>query len=351
MHLTRGVALGPLTTLRIGGPAARMADLSTEDDVVDAVHDADARRESLFVLGGGSNVVVADAGFTGLVGRMVIRGVEVRREGDRVRVDVRAGEDWDAFAARAVDEGWSGVASLGGIPGRVGATPIQNVGAYGEEVAETIVGVRAFDRTAGAFVDMQPAECGFGYRASVFKHSDRWIVTRVTFAFDLRDDAVVRYAELARALSVTEGARAPARRVRDTVIALRRAKGMVLDPADADSVSAGSFFVNPVVDEALADHVERAAGARPPRFEAGPGRVKLAAGWLVERAGFTKGWGEGRAGVSTKHALALVNRGGATATELLSLARTIRDGVRAKLGVTLQPEPVLVGTSWEEGRL
>lgn len=351
MHLTRGVALGPLTTLRIGGPAAELADLSTENDVVEAARQGGARQAPLFVLGGGSNVVVADAGFAGLVGRMAIRGVEARREGDRVEVEVGAGEDWDAFAGRAVDERWCGVASLAGIPGLVGATPIQNVGAYGEEVAETIVCVRAFDRVAAAFVDLPPAECGFGYRASVFKHSDRWIVTRVTFAFEVRDDAVVRYAELARALSVKEGGRAPARLVRETVIALRRAKGMVLDPADPDSVSAGSFFVNPVVDEAVAEDVERLAGARPPHFAAGPGRVKLAAGWLVERAGFTKGWGDGRAGVSNKHALALVNRGGATAAELLSLARTIRDGVRSKLGVTLQPEPVLVGTSWEEGGL
>jgi UDP-N-acetylmuramate dehydrogenase len=222
------------------------------------------------------------------------------------------------------------------------------VGAYGEEVADTVVGVRVFDRTSSTFQDLTPVDCHFGYRASIFKRSDRWIVTRVRFAFERGGDAMVRYAELARALSVKEGQTAPAARVRETVVGLRRAKGMVLDPSDPDSVSAGSFFVNPVVDAATASRVESLAGAAPPRFDAGGGRVKLAAGWLVERAGFTRGWGEGRAGVSRKHALALVNRGGATAHELLEVARAVRDGVRSRFGVTLVPEPVLVGCSLEE---
>jgi UDP-N-acetylmuramate dehydrogenase len=322
-----------------------MVELASEDDVVEAVSDTEARGEPLFLLGGGSNVVVGDEGFPGLVARVALRGVAVRHDGDRAVVDVGAGEDWDELAARAVMEGWRGVASLAGIPGLVGATPIQNVGAYGEEVADTIASVRVFDRAAHAFVDMAPGECAFGYRASVFKHRDRWIVTRVRFAFERGGDAVVRYAELARALGVEEGARAPAARVRETVLALRRGKGMVLDAADPDSVSAGSFFVNPVVDLVTAARVESAAGAPPPRFPAGEGRVKLAAAWLVERAGFVKGWGEGRAGVSRKHALALVNRGGATARELLGVARAIRDGVRAKFGVTLVPEPVFVACS------
>ena len=348
LHFTSDVPLAPLTTLRVGGPAARMADLCSEDDVRASVAEADARREPLLVLGGGSNLVVADEGFAGLVGRMAIRGIEVGRERDRFLVDVGAGEDWDTLVARAVEEGWRGVASLSGIPGRVGATPIQNVGAYGEEVADTVAGVRVFDRASNAFVDMTPAECGFGYRASIFKRSERWIVTRVRFAFERGDDAPVRYAELARALSVKEGETAPAKRVRETVIALRRGKGMVLDPADPDSVSAGSFFVNPVVDLATAARVEALAGAVPPRFDAGEGRVKLAAAWLVERAGFVKGWGEGRAGVSRKHALALVNRGGATSAELLAVARAIRDGVHARFAVTLEPEPVFVGCSLTE---
>ena len=232
MRVLSDVPLAPLTTLQVGGSAARMAELSSEDDVREAVADADVRGEPLFVLGGGSNVVIGDGRFAGLVARMAIRGIDVRAEGDRVVVDAGAGEDWDELVARAVAEGWRGVASLSGIPGLVGATPIQNVGAYGEEVADTVAGVRAFDRTSGAFVDMTPAECGFGYRASVFKRSERWIVTRVRFGFERGNDARVRYAELARALSVKEGDRAPAKQVRETVIALRRGKGMVLDPAD-----------------------------------------------------------------------------------------------------------------------
>jgi UDP-N-acetylmuramate dehydrogenase len=342
-------ALAPLTTLQIGGPASRMVDLDLEAHVVDAVHDADARGEPMFVLGEGSNVVVADAGFPGLVARMAIRGVDLHRDRGLAFVDVAAGENWDAFVARAVDEGWRGVECLSGIPGLVGATPIQNVGAYGQEVSETIASVRVFDRVTGAFADMDRSACGFGYRASVFKRSDRWIVTLVRFVFEVGpDSAPVRYSELARALSVREGERAPSRLVRDTIVSLRRAKGMVLDPADPDSVSAGSFFVNPVVDGVTLADVEARAGEVPPRFAAGEGRYKLAAAWLVERAGFPKGWGDGRVGVSRKHALALVNRGGATARELLAAARTIRDGVRARFGVVLEPEPVLVGCSWEE---
>jgi len=339
----RSVPLSPLTTLRVGGPAARLVSVASEDELVAALADAGAHHEPLLVLGGGSNVLVADEGFPGLVVRMAIRGVSARRAGDRMVVDVGAGEDWDAFAAQAVGEGWGGVASLAGIPGLVGATPIQNVGAYGEEVADTIAEVRVFDRAAGAFVDKAPAACGFGYRASIFKRSDRWVVTRVRFVFERGTDAPVRYAELARALGVAEGGAAPAARVRETVLALRRGKGMVLDAGDPDSVSAGSFFTNPVVDAQTATRVEAVAGAAPPRFPAEGDRVKLAAAWLVERAGFPRGWGEGPAGVSRKHALALVNRGGATARDLVAVARAIRDGVRARFGVTLEVEPVLVG--------
>jgi len=346
MRTRTDVPLAPLTTLRIGGPAARMVELEREEDVPEAIRDASAPGGSLFVLGEGSNVVVGDEGFSGLVARMCIRGVQVRAGGDRVVVDVGAGESWDGLVARAVEEGWRGVASMSGIPGLVGATPIQNVGAYGEEVSDTIVGVRAFDREAGAFVELAPSACGFGYRASVFKGLSRWIVTRVRFAFERGEETVVRYGELARALSLSEGAVAPSRVVRETVIELRRAKGMVLRDDDPDSVSAGSFFVNPVVDAGRLAVIEASAGERPPRFDAGGGRWKVPAAWLVERAGFSKGWGTGRAGVSRQHALALVNRGGATARELLEVARAIRGGVEARFGVLLEPEPVLVGCSW-----
>jgi UDP-N-acetylmuramate dehydrogenase len=346
-----GVPLAPLTTLRVGGPAARMRTLDREDLLDEAIAGADATGERVLVLGGGSNVVVSDAGFPGLVLRMGICGIEVSREGDRAVVDVAAGEDWDTLVARAVAEGWSGVACMSGIPGLVGATPVQNVGAYGQEVSDTIASVRVFDRQEREFHDVPPADCGFGYRASVFKRSPRWIVTRVRFVFERSPTERVRYAELARALGVKEGEQAPAARLRETVIELRRGKGMVLDPGDPESVSAGSFFVNPIVDAATVARVEAAAGQRPPGFDAGQGRTKLAAAWLVERAGFPKGWTLGRAGVSRKHALAIVNRGGATASEILAAARAIRDGVRDRLGVTLEPEPVIVGGSGEDGDL
>lgn len=351
MHARAGVPLAPLTTLRVGGPAARMVDLDREEQLVDVLAEAESRREAVFVLGSGSNVVVGDAGFPGLVIRMATRGIEAVREGERVVVDVAAGEDWDPFVARAVAEGWTGVASMSGIPGLVGATPIQNVGAYGQEVSDTVVSVRVYDRQTRAFVDMDPAACRFGYRASIFKRSDRWIVTRVRFAFRLSAEDDVRYAELARALSVGEGSHAPAAEIRSTVITLRRGKGMVLDPADPESVSAGSFFVNPVVDAATIAHVATVAGKTPPRFDAGQDRWKLPAAWLVEQAGFARGWSLGRAGISRKHALAIVNRGGAGASEILAAALTVRDGVRRRFGVTLEPEPVLVGCSWEDGGL
>jgi UDP-N-acetylmuramate dehydrogenase len=352
MRMHSDVPLAPLTTLQIGGNAARLAEVEREEDVVEAVRDADARGEPLRVLGGGSNVLISDEGLSGLVARMKIRGIAVQRRSEQTIVEAAAGEDWDALVAQAVDDGWgSGVACMSGIPGLVGATPIQNVGAYGQEVSDTIAGVRVFDRSRGEFCEMAPSACGFGYRASLFKGRDRWIVTRVRFAFAAGRDTSVRYGELARALALRDGDAAPSRAVRDAVIALRRAKGMVLDPADGDSVSAGSFFVNPIVDASSLDAIAHAAGERPPCFDAGTSRFKVPAAWLVERAGFAKGWRLGRAGVSRKHALAIVNYGGASARDVLQAARAIRDGVRARFGVALEPEPVLLGCSWDEGRL
>jgi UDP-N-acetylmuramate dehydrogenase len=347
MRSREHVPLAPLTTLRLGGPAARVLDLEREDEIAAAVAQAEAEGRPLLVLGGGSNLVVADEGFPGVVARIGWSGIDVRRDGERVVVDVAAGEDWDAFVARAVAEGWVGVECLSGIPGLAGATPVQNVGAYGQEVSDCVVSVRAYDRTARAFVTVPAAGCAFGYRASAFKRApDRHVVTRVTFAFDVAADgasAPIRYAELARALGVVEGGSAPLERVRDTVRELRRGKGMVLDASDPEAVSAGSFFVNPVVDAARVAAVEERAGRKPPVFPAEGGRFKLAAAWLVEQAGFPKGWGDGPVGVSRKHALALVHRGGGTTRDLLSVARAIRDGVRVRFGVELEAEPVLVG--------
>ncbi len=352
MIVRHDVPLAPLTTLRLGGLARRMVDLERPVDVGAALRESADRDEPLFVLGGGSNVVVGDEGFPGLVARMRLEGIHVRREGLCVVVDVAAGEAWDALVDRAVAEGWSGLECLSGIPGLVGATPIQNVGAYGREVSQMLTRVHAFDRIHGAHADLDPSECAFGYRTSIFKGKDRWIVTGIELTLEVTtESAPIRYDELARALSVVPGARAPASRVRETVLALRRTKGMVVDPDDPESVSAGSFFVNPVLDRSALAELEARAGVRPPCFDDGHDRFKVAAAWLVERAGFPKGWGQGTVGVSRKHALALVNRGGATTRELLTLATEIREGVWARFGVRLAPEPVLVGCSWKEDGL
>jgi UDP-N-acetylmuramate dehydrogenase len=345
------VRLADHTTLRLGGPARRAVVANTEEALVATVRDADARGEPVLVLGGGSNLVVADEGFDGVVVQVETRGEARHDEGDLALVDVAAGEDWDAFVARAVGEGLSGVEALSGIPGRVGATPIQNVGAYGQEVKDTLRAVRLWDRRAGAAVTLARAECDFRYRESRLKDEPgRWLVLGVTFALaKTMQSAPIAYAELARALGAAEGERAPLARVRSTVLALRRGKGMVLDPADPDSTSAGSFFMNPIVLDAELPAIEARVRARlgdgvaMPRFPAAGGRTKLAAAWLIERAGFAKGFGEGRIGISGKHTLALVNRGGGTTAELLALARTVRQGVRDAFGVTLQPEPVMVG--------
>jgi UDP-N-acetylmuramate dehydrogenase len=357
MLVRQHVPLAPLTTLRVGGAARTLVEATSAEEIAQAVSGADARREPVLVLGGGSNLVVGDGGFDGLVVKVASRGVAVTVDEarGRARIDVEAGEPWDELVARCVAEGWSGLECLSGIPGLAGATPIQNVGAYGQEVKETIASVRVLDRRTGEVRDVAARDCGFAYRASVFKGDATFVVTRVTFDLAMtREGAPIRYAELARALSVEAGARAPMRVVRETIIALRRAKGMVLDDADPDSVSAGSFFVNPLVDEAqLALLVERVAArgidaATIPRFASDDGRTKVSAAWLIERAGFVKGWSatpEARVGISRKHALALVNRGGATSAELLACAGAIREGVRGAFGVELSVEPVVIASA------
>jgi UDP-N-acetylmuramate dehydrogenase len=334
--------LAPLTTLRLGGPAARMVEARTEGELAEAVRSA---YEPLLVLAGGSNVVISDDGFPGTVVRVLTRGIE--RDGEWLTV--AAGEDWDGLVARCVADGLQGFECLSGIPGSVGATPIQNVGAYGQEVAETVESVRVLDRASGQIGEMTPAECGFAYRSSVFKHRDRRVVLAVTFR--LREQGVsgpLRYAELARTLGVPVGASAPLKDVREAVLGLRRRKGMVIDPADPDSVSAGSFFTNPILEPAVFEALQDRVGPdlRPPAFPEPDGRIKTSAAWLIERAGFTRGYGHGRVGISTKHTLALVNRGDASTAELMDLAREIAAGVRERFGVTLAPEPVLVGHDW-----
>ncbi|MGJ9413200.1 UDP-N-acetylmuramate dehydrogenase [Aeromicrobium sp. CF4.19] len=334
--------LAELTTLRLGGPARAVIDATDEVTLLGAVRVADEAGDPLLVVGGGSNLVVADEGVDGTVVRVLTSGLRVESDAcSGVSVTVQAGEPWDAFVAHSVDQGWVGVEALSGIPGAVGATPIQNVGAYGQDVAQTIASVRTWDRHDRTVRTFANAQCDFSYRHSRFKAApQRYVVLDVTFQLAPGDlGAPVAYAELARALDVEVGERAPLRAVRDAVLALRRGKGMVLDVDDHDTWSAGSFFTNPMLDPAAAAALPEGA----PRFEQPDGSVKTSAAWLIQRAGFERGHGTGRAALSDKHVLALTNRGGATTRELLDLAREIRDGVQRDFGVTLVPEPVLVG--------
>jgi UDP-N-acetylmuramate dehydrogenase len=346
------VLLSDLTTLRLGGPAARYVEAHSEDAVVDAVRAADRDGEPLLVLAGGSNVVVADAGFPGTVVRVATAGVT--RTG--TELEVAAGAAWDPLVAACAAGGLAGIECLSGIPGSVGATPIQNVGAYGQEVSETIVAVRALDRASGAIEELDPQACAFTYRSSAFKrHPGRWVVLAVRFALHASPlSAPIRYAELARALGVEVGEPAPLERVREAVLALRRGKGMVVDPGDPDSTSAGSFFTNPVLDAGAFAALERRAAqrlgpdARPPAWPEDGGSVKTSAAWLIERAGFRRGHGDPAGiAISSKHTLALTNRGAGTTAELVALAREIAGGVRDAFGVELVPEPVFVGHAWD----
>jgi UDP-N-acetylmuramate dehydrogenase len=341
-----GEPLADHTTLRLGGPAVRLWVAVDADETVEMVRAAARDGSPVLVLAGGSNVVVGDAGFPGTVVLLRSPGFSVVDSSpSAVRVRVAAGESWDGFVTAAVGSGWSGVECLAGIPGSAGATPIQNVGAYGQEVAETIVGVTVYDRVEGVVRSLPPEACRFAYRTSVFKHSDRWVVLSVDFRLAVaRLSAPIRYAELARTLGVAVGDRVPLEEAAAAVRKLRAGKGMVLDPDDHDTWSVGSFFTNPVLDaDAYAGLVARSSAGDPPSWPGTDGLVKVSAAWLIERAGFTKGYG-GRGGVaiSGKHTLALTNRGDGTTAALLDLAREIRDGVHGRFGVTLHPEPVLV---------
>lgn len=343
-EVTEDVPLGPLTTFRVGPIARRVITAGTADQVVAALRAVDRDDvvgDPVLVLGGGSNVLIADD----LVGLTVVllanRGVEI--DGDLLRA--QAGTDWDDVVVAAGAAGLGGLECLSGIPGSAGATPVQNVGAYGVEVADRLTRVRLADRRTGEVRWVPAADLGFGYRHSALKNSADAVVLEVEFALDPSGrSAPIRYRELADALDVPVGAVADPTAVRAAVLALRAAKGMVLDPADHDTWSAGSFFTNPVVSADAFERVRAAVDGPVPHYPA-PDGVKLAAGWLVEKSGFGRGYGEGPARLSTKHALALTNRGGAGSADLLALARTVRDGVRAAFGITLQPEPVLVGCS------
>jgi UDP-N-acetylmuramate dehydrogenase len=351
------VPLAPLTTLELGGHARHLVEVVDDAGVVAALRWAGTRGLPVLVLGGGSNVVVADAGFDGLVIRVASRGRAYVSSGAEVLATVAAGEPWDDFVADAVARGLAGVECLSGIPGLAGATPIQNVGAYGQEVSDTLRAVRALERTSGAVVELSPLDCAFGYRDSAFRRApERFVVLDVTFALRPGGAPTLRYRELADALAASSEGRSPTptlAEARAAVLALRRRKSMVIDAADPNRRSVGSFFTNPIVAEVAADELAaRAAAAgvvgaasEVPRWPAGPGRVKLSAGWLIEHAGIVKGWRRGAVGVSTRHALALVHHGGGTTAALVALAREVRDAVAARFGVTLAPEPILVGTT------
>jgi UDP-N-acetylmuramate dehydrogenase len=330
------------TTLRVGGLAREMITIDTEAELVETVRTLDARGEPLLILGGGSNLLIGDAGFDGTVIKIATRGIaEDTAACSGAVVRVSAGEPWDPLVGYAIEREWSGLEAMSGIPGLVGATPIQNVGAYGAEVSELISTVRTLDRSTGQIKTLFPIECGFGYRTSRFKSDPgRFLVLSVTFQLRLGSmSQPIRYLELARALGIEVGQRAPASEVRQAVLALRTTKGMVLVEDDHDTWSAGSFFTNPLISFAKA----RTLPPEAPRFNQSDGMIKTSAAWLIERAGFGKGFGDGAAQLSSKHTLALTNRGGATAADLLSLAREIRAGVQAKFGIELVPEPVLVG--------
>jgi UDP-N-acetylmuramate dehydrogenase len=349
------ILLSHLTTAAVGGPAGKYVEARTEAEIIDAVRTADAAGEPLLIIGGGSNLLISDDGFPGTVVKIAAEGFAVNAEDScgGVAVVVQAGHNWDALVQHAVLHAWSGIEALSGIPGATGATPVQNVGAYGSDVSQTIAAVRTWDRTRNAVQTFTNSELKFGYRDSLLKQttvdgSPRYVVLTVEFQLPIgRMSAPIRYAELARSLGVEPGKRAYSNDVRREVLRLRASKGMVLDPADRDTYSTGSFFTNPVVPVDVAATLPDSA----PQYPAGvDGMVKLSAAWLIDQAGFGKGYGlepdsasGGRAALSTKHTLAITNRGSASARDMLAIAREVRGGVVERFGIELHPEPLLIG--------
>ncbi len=354
MEIRENILLAPYTTFRIGGPARWSIDASSEAELTEAVTFARGKQSGLSVLGGGSNLLVADKGFPGVVVRVAMRGIREESDGAHIVFTAAAGEDWDSFVSTVVARDCAGVECMAGIPGTVGGTPVQNVGAYGQEVSSTIVAVRALDRTNLRMVDFAAAACQFGYRRSIFNSisRDRYIVTEVGYRLRLHGAPHLAYKDLAEKFADDPIVPSLAQ-VSQTVRDIRRTKGMLLVEGDPDCRSAGSFFKNPVVSESqLADISARVtkeanlAGSTPahsiPHFAAEPGTVKLLAGWLIEHAGFPTGFALGKAGISSRHRLAIVNRGEATASEVLALRDQIRKRVIAQFGICLEQEPVYV---------
>ncbi len=344
--MRENVPLAPLTTFRIGGPARYFVEAREERDVEDALAFAGRQHLPLFVLGGGSNILVSDEGFPGMVLHMAIRGVSEKQQRGRIALTAGAGEDWDPIVAEAVRRSLGGIECLSGIPGTVGGTPVQNVGAYGQEVSETIAAVRAFDHEQQRLLELSNAECGFSYRRSIFNTTarDRYIVVSVTYALPQDGVPALRYADVQKHFAGA-GRQPSLLEVREAVRAIRANKSMLLVDGDPDARSAGSFFKNPIITEPDYRRLSGIAPSPVPRFPV-PGEqglVKLAAAWLIEHAGFSKGYIRGRAGISSRHTLALVNRGGATAADVIALMREIQAGVRARFGIELHPEPLFIG--------
>lgn len=342
--LTTSDVLADFTTFHVGGRAARLIVALDEAELIDVLRQIGPGRDDLLVVSGGSNMLVSDDGFPGTAVVIATTGITAEADGDRVRLTVAAGETWDDLVAHTLDRGWSGLEMLSGIPGLAGAAPIQNIGAYGAEAASVITEVRAFDRDTDRIVVIPAQQCGFGYRNSMFKQAaGRYVVLGIGLALRVSGlSGPIEYKELATSLGLGLGDRAPLADVRQAVLALRRGKGMVLDETDHDTWSAGSFFTNPLLSPGTAAGLPTAA----PRFPQPDGSVKTSAAWLIEQTGFHKGYGLGPARLSGKHVLALTNQGGATARDILHLAHQIRDRVRTVYGVTLTPEPQLVGLNW-----
>lgn len=339
LSIQENILLAPFTTLGIGGTARFFVEAASEEELIGAIAFAEQHGLPQFVLGGGSNVLISDEGFHGLVIRVAIKSIEWSEQ-----VTAGAGEDWDGFVRQCVQRNLAGVENLSGIPGFVGGTPVQNVGAYGQEVSQTITKVRAFDRQSKRIVELSNADCGFSYRTSIFNtvERNRYIVLAVSYALRPNGEPALRYLDLKNFFAGRSDQPSLAE-VRQAVIEIRSRKGMVIVPDDPDCRSAGSFFKNPIISAEAFAKLEAAAGERPPSFPAADGKVKVPAAWLIEHAGFQRGYAKGRAGISSKHTLAIINRGNATAREVLDLVAEIQEGVQAKFGVALLPEPVFVG--------
>jgi UDP-N-acetylmuramate dehydrogenase len=353
LTIQENIPLAPLTTFKVGGPARYFVDCASESQVQDAVQWAAERNLPVFVLGGGSNLVIADEGWPGLVLKIAIQGREETATGF---FRVGAGEDWDAFVAHAVAENYGGIECLSGIPGTAGGTPVQNVGAYGQEIAESIVYVRVLEMAAGKIIELSKKECGFSYRTSIFNSTQggRYIVLRVVYQLERNREPRIEYPDLKKYFAGNPNP-PTLQKVREAVGEIRHSKAMLIVEGDEDCRSAGSFFKNPIVSPADADRIESLAREKAPekalpRYSAEKGQIKLPAAWLVEQAGFPKGYTRGPAGISSKHTLAIVNRGGATARDIIALKDEIQKRVLDVWGVQLQPEPVMVGFAEERSQ-